>query len=221
MAHIYVSFFNFLEYTFVMEKTLIDKLEEYFPGVIWTDFKDSKGNEEFWKFLESLYDEAENAKQFLMAFYKYNKDHSKDSRKDTFKLMLPDEEDVISISESDFEEEHNAFQVLLSYQESLSLYELCKILKTNSVDLPEDGLDFPVSKNYAHWNKWLCYYDKKHYKFKWDEEIDYDILKYHPENPFEAIVWKCQYFYTLLRIGYENKINLTSKKMLSDKALYN
>lgn len=209
-----------MEYNNTMEKTLLDQLEDFFPGVVWTDFKTSKGNTEFWEFLEDLHEKSENAKQYLIGFYKYNRDHSKDSKKDTFKLMLPEEETVVNIPESLFIADDNAFQVLMNYQESLSLSELCKILSISSENLPNDEEDFPVSLKYPSWNNWLCYYDKKHYKFKWDDEINYDILKYHPENPFEAIVWKCQYYYTLLRIGYESKLDASSKKLLADKALY-
>ena len=70
-------------------KTLIDRLLEIFPGIIWTDFTDSKGTETFWKLLEDINAQTENSKTFLLKLFEYNKSNSENSRKDTFYYMLP------------------------------------------------------------------------------------------------------------------------------------
>ena len=199
---------------------LLNRLINYFPGVIWTDFTDSKGTENFWELLENINTQTENSKTFLLKLFEYNKINTENSRKEIFKYMLPDEESVKKIPQEFFDKQNNTFQAILDYEEMLFLKELINILNIKESDLSnEDDGYFPVAKYYPKWNEWLCLYDKKHYRFNWDSEIDYDILMYNPTNPFDAFIRKCQYAYTLLRIGFENKLNGKTKEEIKNKGL--
>ena len=201
-------------------KTLIDRLLKIFPGIIWTDFTDSKGTESFWELLEDINTHTENPKIFLLKLFEYNKINSENSRKETFYYMLPKEEFVKEIPQEYFNKQINAFQAILDYEEVLFLKELINVLNIKESDLlNEDDGYYPVAKYYPKWNEWLCFYDKKHYKFNWDSEIDYDILMYNPNNPFDAFIRKCQYDYTLLRLGYENQLDGKTKNILKNNGL--
>lgn len=191
---------------------LLNKLTNYFPGVIWIDFTDSKGIENFWEILEDINTQTENPKTFLLKLFKYNKINSENSRKETFYYMLPKEEFVKEIPQEYFNKQINAFQAILDYEEVLFLKELINVLNIKESDLlNEDDGYYPVAKYYPKWNDWICSYDKHRYRFNWDSEIDYDILMYNPNDPFDAFIRKCQYAYTLLRIGIEKKTNIESK----------
>ncbi|MBQ7905151.1 MAG: hypothetical protein IJ361_05260 [Spirochaetaceae bacterium] len=199
---------------------LLNRLINYFPGVIWTDFTDSKGTENFWELLEYINTQTENSKTFLLKLFEYNKSNSENSKKETFKYMLPGEEFVKKIPQEFFDKQNNTFQAILDYEEMLFLKELINILNIKESDLSnEDDGYFPVAKYYPKWNEWSCLYDKKHYRFNWDSEIDYDILMYNPNNPFDAFIRKCQYAYTLLRISFENKLNGKTKEEIKNKGL--
>lgn len=197
---------------------LLNKLTNYFPGVIWIDFTDSKGIENFWEILEDINTQTENPKTFLLKLFKYQKNNAENTKKEIFKYMLPEETFVKEIPQEYFDKQNNSFQSILDYEEVLFLKELIDSLKINESDLSnEDDGYYPVAKYYPKWNDWLCFYDKKHYRFYWDSEIDYDILMYNPNNPFDAFIRKCQYAYTLLRIGYENYSNIKEKNKLKSK----
>ena len=197
---------------------LLYKLTNYFPGVIWIDFTDSKGIENFWEILEDINTQTENPKTFLLKLFKYQKNNAENTKKEIFKYMLPEETFVKEIPQEYFDKQNNSFQSILDYEEVLFLKELIDSLKINESDLSnEDDGYYPVAKYYPKWNDWLCFYDKKHYRFNWDSEIDYDILMYNPNNPFDAFIRKCQYAYTLLRIGYENYSNIKEKNKLKSK----
>lgn len=197
---------------------LLNKLTNYFPGVIWFDFSESKGIETFWELLEDINTQTESSKTFLLKLFEYNKSNSENSKKETFKYMLPGEEFVKKIPQEFFDKQNNTFQAILDYEEMLFLKELINILNIKESDLSNEDDDyFPVAKYYPKWNEWSCLYDKKHYRFNWDSEIDYDILMYNPNNPFDAFIRKCQYAYTLLRIGYENHSNIKEKNKLKSK----
>lgn len=204
---------------FIMNE-LLNKLTNYFPGVIWDDFTDSKGTETFWDLLENINAQTENSKIFLLKLFEYNKINSENSRKETFKYMLPGEEFVQKIPQEYFDKQNNVFQAILDYDEKMFLKELMNVLNIKDLDLSsEDDGYYPVAKYYPKWNIWSCYYDKKHYRFNWDSEIDYDILMYNPNSPFDAFIRKCQYAYTLLRIGLESKLEGKTKKDIKEKAL--
>jgi hypothetical protein len=200
-----------------MQKTLIEQLVEFFPGVIWTAFRTSKGVDSFWEILEEMYNQGKNAKEYLVRFFDYNREHKADQKKETFKLMLPEEELINSIPEEYFKNEKNAFQVILNYEENLFINELAKVLGLSVEDLTKDDEYFMVANKFADWKNWVCCYDKKRYKFKWDSNIDYGLYKYNSKNPFDACIWKCQYAYTLLRIGYEMvRSDLTKRKKMNE-----
>lgn len=197
---------------------LLNRLSNYFPGVIWIDFTDSKGIENFWEILEDINTQTENPKTFLLKLFKYQKNNAENTKKEIFKYMLPGEEFVKKIPQEFFDKQNNTFQAILDYEEMLFLKELINILNIKESDLSNEDDDyFPVAKYYPKWNEWSCLYDKKHYRFNWDSEIDYDILMYNPNNPFDAFIRKCQYAYTLLRIGYENHSNIKEKNKLKSK----
>ena len=199
-------------------KILIDRLFESFPGVIWSDFWNSKGTENFWELLEYINIQTENSKTFLLKLFEYNKINSENSRKEIFKYMLPEEEFLKEIPQEYFDKQNNAFQAILDYEEMLFLKKLINILNIKESDLSSEDDDYyPVGKYYPRWNEWLCFYDKHRYRFNWDSEINYDILMYNPNNPFDAFIRKCQYAYTLLRIGYENYSNIKEKNKLKSK----
>ena len=71
---------------FIMNE-LLNKLTNYFPGVIWDDFTDSKGTETFWDLLENINAQTENSKIFLLKLFEYNKINSENSRKETFNYI--------------------------------------------------------------------------------------------------------------------------------------
>ena len=196
---------------------LLNKLTNYFPGVIWIDFTGSKGIENFWEILEDINTQTENPKTFLLKLFKYQKNNAENTKKEIFKYMLPEETFVKEIPQEYFDKQNNFFQSILDYEEVLFLKELIDSLKINESDLSnEDDGYYPVAKYYPKWNDWLCFYDKKHYRFYWDSEIDYDILMYNPNNPFDAFIRKCQHDYTLLRLGYENQLDRKTKNILKN-----
>ena len=210
----------FIIFTMNEIKILIDRLLEIFPGVIWTDFTDSKGTETFWELLEDINAQTENSKTFLLKLFEYNKSNSENSRKGTFYYMLPEEKFIKEIPQEFFDKQNNSFQAILDYEEMLFFKELMNVLEIKEMFFSnEDDGYFPVAKYYPKWNEWLCFYDKKHYKFNWDSEIDYDILMYNPNNPFDAFIRKCQYAYTLLRIGYEKQFEEKTKAEIKNKGL--
>ena len=88
-------------------KILIDRLFESFPGVIWSDFWNSKGTENFWELLEDINIQTENSKTFLLKLFEYNKSNSENSRKDTFYYMLPEEEFLKEIPQEYFDKQNN------------------------------------------------------------------------------------------------------------------
>ena len=90
-----------------MRATLIEQLVEFFPGVIWTAFRTSKGVDSFWEILEEMYNQGKNAKEYLVRFFDYNREHKADQKKETFKLMLPEEELINSIPEEYFKNEYS------------------------------------------------------------------------------------------------------------------
>ena len=113
---------------------LLNRLINYFPGVIWTDFTDSKGTENFWELLENINTQTENSKTFLLKLFEYNKINTENSRKEIFKYMLPDEESVKKIPQEFFDKQNNTFQAILDYEEMLFLKELINILNIKESD---------------------------------------------------------------------------------------
>ena len=173
-------------------------------------YSDINTDSAFHIILNKIVDSAlKNDIDIINEFYKFKQSQKKNSnRAKIFDYLLPPEKDFFSVASST---STNYITTSGGIYFFFNKYFIEKKFEDNlSTDLQvhlNNGTNFPLNKAFnENMKEWLCYYDNDKPRFHWDiKEKEKINFGHNPNVPWKAFQNRCQYAYTLVKIGYEQR----------------